>query len=97
MITEIVTFDIAERLDRDVVLALYDKTAPAWRANPDLIRKTYLYDGENARGGGIYLWKNIEAAKRAHDAAWCDRAEAMYGSRPRFSYFETPLIIENGT
>lgn len=96
MITEIVTFEIAEGLERAEVLALYEKTMPAWRANPDLIRKTYLYDPEGRRGGGVYLWKSMEAARRAHDAAWCARAEAMYGSRPQFSYYETPFVIENG-
>lgn len=96
MITEIVSFDIAEGLDRQAVMALYERTAPAWRANPDLIRKTYLYDPETRRGGGVYLWKTLEAAHRAHDADWCAKAEETYGSVPRFQYFETALEIAGG-
>lgn len=95
MITEIVTFDIRDGLTRDEVLALYEQTLPRWRANPDLIRKTYLYDEAGQRGGGIYLWRNIEAAKHAHDADWCAMAERMYGCAPRFDYYETPLLLEN--
>ncbi|MGB8624508.1 MAG: hypothetical protein WCD16_16990 [Paracoccaceae bacterium] len=94
MITEIVTFRIDPGLGRDEVLARYEETMPAWQENPELVRKMYLYDEEAGQGGGVYLWNSIDAAKRAHDAAWCDRAEATYGSRPQFAYFETPFIIE---
>ncbi|MYM55625.1 monooxygenase [Thalassovita mangrovi] len=95
MITEIVTFDLPEGMSREEVLAKYEATLPRWRANPDLIRKTYLYDPAGNRGGGIYLWPSVEAAKAAHDADWCRLAEETYGSAPRFDYFETPLIVEN--
>lgn len=95
MITEIVRFKIDPALSRDDVHALYEKTLPRWRANPDLIRKTYLYDPENGRGGGVYLWTSLEAAQRAHDAEWCDMAERMYGSRPSFEYYETPIVLDN--
>lgn len=96
MITEIVTFDLPEGMDRDEVIALYEKTMPRWRANGALVRKYYLYDGEGRVGGGVYLWPSIDEAQRAHDADWCAMAEKMYGSAPRFQYFETPLIVENG-
>lgn len=95
MITEIVRFAISPDLDRDTVIRRFEATAPAWRANPDLIRKYYLHDPETGQGGGVYLWRNKAAALAAHDAAWCARAEALYGSRPRFEYFETPLIVDN--
>jgi hypothetical protein len=32
-------------------------TAPIWRANPECMRKCYLYDAERNLGGGAYLWK----------------------------------------
>ncbi len=95
MITEIVTFDLSEGMSREEVLARYEATLPRWRANADLIRKTYLYDPAGNRGGGIYLWPSVAAAKAAHDADWCRMAEETYGSAPRFDYFETPLIVEN--
>lgn len=95
MITEIVTFDLPDGLDRDAVKALYEKTMPRWQANSALVRKYYLYDGEGRIGGGVYLWPTVRDAQAAHDAAWCDMAEKIYGSRPRFQYFETPLIVDN--
>ncbi|MDU8929407.1 hypothetical protein RXV86_18590 [Alisedimentitalea sp. MJ-SS2] len=97
MITEIVKFNLPEGMERDEVVSLYEKTMPRWAANEALVRKYYLYDGEARTGGGVYLWPSVADAKAAHDDAWCDMAEAMYGSRPRFQYFETPLIVDNSS
>lgn len=95
MITEIVRFALAPELDRDAVIRRFQATAPAWQANPDLIRKYYLFDPETRQGGGVYLWPSRAAAEAAHDADWCARAAALYGARPTFEYFETPLIVDN--
>lgn len=95
MITEIVRFELPADMSRARVIELFEATVPRWAANPDLIRKQYLYDPDGARGGGIYLWKTKKAALAAHDAAWCDMAERIYGSRPSFDYFETPLVVDN--
>jgi hypothetical protein len=95
MITEIVTFRIARDLDREAVVALYEQSAPAWQAEPDLIHNSYLYDGDTGTGGGVYLWRNLEAAKRAHGQAFVDRIAASFGSSPEFAYFETPVVVDN--
>lgn len=95
MITEIVTFRIARDLDRAAVVSLYEKSAPIWRENPDLIHKSYLYDPETGTGGGVYLWKSIEAAKASHGQAFLDRIAQTFGSTPEFAYFETPVVVDN--
>lgn len=95
MITEIVTFDLPEGLDREAVMALFEKSVPRWQANAALVRKYYLYDAEAGIGGGVYLWPSKAEAQAAHDSAWCDMAEKLYGSRPSFRYFETPVIVDN--
>ena len=95
MITEIITFAIPDGMTRDEVVANYRRSAPTWRANPDLIRKNYLFDAETRRAGGVYLWRSMEAARRARDAAWLDRVRRTYGSEPIVQYFETPLVADN--
>ena len=95
MITEVITFDIPDGMTRDEVVANYRRSAPGWRANTDLIRKNYLYDPETRRGGGVYLWRSMEAARRARDAAWLDRVRRTYSSEPTVQYFETPLVADN--
>ncbi len=95
MITELVLFDLPPGISRDQVMAGMRATAPAWRANTELVRKNYLYDAAAGQAGGAYLWPSIEAAQRGHDAAWCARIKQMYGSEPVIRYFETPLIVDN--
>ena len=95
MITEIVIFSIPEGMTREELVANYRRSAPTWRANPDLIRKNYLYDAEGGRAGGVYLWRTMEAARRARDAAWLERVRRTYGSEPVVQYFETPLVADN--
>lgn len=95
MITEIITFDIPDGMTCDEVVANYQRSAPTWRANPDLIRKNYLYDAKGRRGGGVYLWRSMEGARRARDAAWLERVRHTYGCEPILQHFETPLVADN--
>ena len=57
MITEIVLFRLPEGMSREDAIAKYRLSVPAWQANPDLIRKAYLFDETSRRGGGVYHWK----------------------------------------
>ena len=43
MITEVVIFPIPKDMTREQVISLYEKSVPTWRANPDLIHKSFLY------------------------------------------------------
>ncbi|MDO6797651.1 hypothetical protein [Shimia thalassica] len=95
MITEIVQFKLPKDMPRARVIELFEATVQRWQSNGDLIRKQYLYDPATQTGGGIYLWTSLDAAKAAHDSAWCDMAEEIYGDRPGFTYFETPLVVDN--
>jgi hypothetical protein len=95
MISELVMFDLPEGMTRAEIVQGMREVAPAWRRNPDLIRKTFLYDPANSRTGALYLWKNRAAAEAAHDAAWRQRVMDRYGSVPTLQYFETPLVVDN--
>ena len=95
MITEIIIFDIPDGMTREEVLANYRRSAPEWRANPDQIRKNYLFDSDKRRAGGVYLWRSMDAARRARDAVWLDRVRRTYGIEPTVQYFETPLVADN--
>jgi hypothetical protein len=95
MITEIVLFSLPKDMSREEAMAKYRASVPIWQANPDLIRKTFLYDEASRRGGGVYLWKNIEAAKQGHGPAFQERIRSTFGSDPEFQYFDTPIVIDN--
>lgn len=95
MITEIVTFRIRDGLQRSDVVALYEKSVPAWKENRNLLHKSFLYDQKQGIGGGVYLWTSIDAAQAAHGPAFQDRIQNVFGSTPEFKYFESPVVINN--
>ena len=95
MITEYVLFKLPRGMTREAVVENYRKTVPKWRANADLVRKNYLYDREGGWGGGVYLWKSLEAAKRGHDEAWKQYIRDLYGVEPQIRYFDTPMVQDN--
>ena len=95
MITELVLFNLPHGMTRDDVITGMRDSAPAWRANTELIRKNYLYDPVAGQAGGAYLWPSIEAAQRGHNAEWRMRIKRLYNSEPVIRYFDTPLIVDN--
>jgi hypothetical protein len=97
MITEIVTFRLPDGMSREDAIAKYRLSVPVWRANADLLRKAFLFDEASRRGGGVYTWKSIEAAKIGHGPEFQKRIQATFGSPPEFQYFETPIVVDNTT
>jgi len=95
MISEIVLFRLPEGMSRAEAMAKYRARVPMWQANPDLIHKAFLFDEASRRGGGVYLWKNIEAGKEAHGLSFQDGIQSIFGSKPEFQYFEAPIVIDN--
>jgi hypothetical protein len=59
------------------------------------VHKFYVFDAERSRGGGVYVWKSMEAARRWHGAEYRNRIRALYGSEPRLTYFDTLVVIDN--
>ena len=97
MITEIVTFEVPEGMDRARVVALFEESAKIWRAHPKLHHKNYIYDPETGIAGGIYTWDSVADAKEAHGEAFLARVADSFGSTPKFQYFETPVVVRNRT
>lgn len=95
MITEYVLFDVPAGMSRDELVAGMRAVAPKWRATPDLIRKTFVYDPDARQAGAFYLWKSKQAALEAHGAAWRRGVMETFGSVPVIRYFQTPLVVDN--
>jgi hypothetical protein len=95
MITEIVTFALPEGMTPEDAAANFEKSAPNWRANPDLIRKNYLLDEGNRIAGGVYLWKERAHAEKWHGPEFRQRVKEIYGSEPRSQFFDTPIVVDN--
>ncbi len=95
MITEIVLWQMPQGMSRAETTAKFRSSVPIWQANRGLLHKAFLFDESSLRGGGVYLWTHIEAAKQAHGPAFQDRINAVFGARPEFQYFDTPIVIDN--
>jgi hypothetical protein len=95
MITEIVLWKMPDGMSREEIVAKFKSSVPTWQANQNLIHKAFLFDETSRRGGGVYLWKNIEAAKQAHGPAFQDRIKSVFGASPEFQYFDAPVVIDN--
>lgn len=95
MITEYVLFRLPAGIHRDEVVAGMHEVAPRWRAEPNLIRKTFVYDAQAGQAGAFYLWTDRASAEAAHDDAWRQRIRDAYGSEPEIRYFDTPLVVDN--
>ena len=97
MILELVTFQSPAGWDRERVLEDAKAVIPRWTANRELARKHFLLGiGEaEGTGAGVYLWPSVEAAKRAHDAAWREAVRQRTGADPVIRYFDLLLLVDN--
>ena len=95
MLTEIVTFKLPDGATREKLFSAFEKTVPTWAENPDLIRKTYLFDAETGIAGGVYLWKEKAHAEKWHGAEYRKKVKELYGAEPESQFFESPIVIDN--
>jgi hypothetical protein len=97
MILELVTFQSPAGWDRSRILDDAKATIHKWTANRELLRKHFLLGiGEaQGKGGGVYLWPSLEAAKKAHDETWREAVKQRTGGYPTILYFDLFLLIDN--
>jgi hypothetical protein len=74
--------------------AMFEKSAPNYKAAPGLVRKYYLF-GADRTGGGVYLWESREAAERQYSLAWRGMITEKFGTAPEITFYDTPVIVDN--
>lgn len=96
MIGEIVTYRApAGAKDRDAIIADAHHVVPKWQADPDLIRKHFMWSEDGRYVCGFYIWKTRAAAERGHDAAWRQAVEERTGEAPTIACFDVFMILDN--
>lgn len=95
MITVIVQFDLPEPLTLAEATQRFESTAPNYKNLPGLIRKYYLRSEDGRTAGGVYLWQTRAAAEKMYGGDWAARVEKVYGAKPRVTYFDTPVVVDN--
>lgn len=92
MFIAIVQIPIEKRSKEDAVRAA-KASAPTFTRAPGLIRKYYL-NGDQG-GGGVYLWESRKAAEAWYDDDWWVRAEKTFGVRPKLTYYDNYVVVDN--
>ncbi len=95
MITALVQFRLPKPMTRDEAQQVFSTTAPRYRDLPGLIRKYYVLSEDGGTAGGVYLWQSRNEAEKVYDNDWKKFISDKYGSEPRITYFETPIIVDN--
>jgi hypothetical protein len=97
MITAIVKIPIPESLTPAQYLENVNKIADRFRTIPGLVRKNFLYSGEEGVAGGVYLWESRQAADAcyAEGGPWREAITSTFGVQPQISFYETPVVVDN--
>ena len=90
MITAIVHFTLPADIDARKPPNCSRSSAPKYRDMKGLVRKYYLFDGENRTGGGIYLWKTRADAEAVYTPQWKAYIAERYGAAARDPLFRDP-------
>jgi heme-degrading monooxygenase HmoA len=94
MFIAIVQIPTGKRSKEDAIAAAR-KSGPTFFGVKGLIRKYYLNGDEG--GGGVYLWESKEAAEAWYNADWWRRMENSFGVRPKLTYYDNHVIVDNLT
>ncbi|HWV42772.1 hypothetical protein [Pseudorhodoplanes sp.] len=97
MIVELVTFSFPDGHTREQELDAVRGVVGKWAANPDLVRKHFLWGIGDAAGtgAGFYIWPSIEAAERAHNDEWREAVKKRTGGYPTIRYFDLLTLVDN--
>lgn len=90
----VVQFDLPKRTEEQAVKGATG-TAPIYRnlATKGLIRKDYL-NGETGTGG-VYLWDSRASAEAWFTEARMDDLTKRFGVRPRLTWYDTHVTVDN--
>jgi hypothetical protein len=80
---------------RSVVISRMRDTLAQYDALPGLAFKAYSLAQADGQYGGIYLWKDLAAARAHFSPAWFERVEKERGSKGEVRFFEVPVVIDN--
>ena len=95
MITAIVQFELASAISLAEATRRFETSAPKYQNLAGLIRKYYIRSEDGHTAGGVYLWESRQAAERLYDEKWREFVEKLYGTKPKITWFDTPVVVDN--
>lgn len=80
---------------RFLVTSKMRETIPQYQAIPGLNFKAFSFARVDGHFGGLYLWRDLEAASRWFTPKWFDRVKQERGAAANVRVFEVLLAIDN--
>ena len=96
MITVITRFAVPTTLNANQMQAAFTQAAPAFRNVPGLIRKQFLLSADGQTAGGVYLWKEEEAARSFMQQRVAPMIREKFQVEPTIEFYQSPVLVENG-
>jgi hypothetical protein len=96
MITVITRFTVPATINASQMRAGFTQIAPAFRNVPGLIRKQFLLSSDGHTAGGVYLWKDEEAARSFMQQRVAPMIREEYQVEPTIEFYQSPVLVENG-
>ncbi|HET7379494.1 MAG TPA: YdhR family protein [Gaiellales bacterium] len=96
MIAVFVTFSTASGVDRERVISVAEKAAPAFDGMPGLRSKVFTYDPETGTATNVYVWESETAARAFFSDELREQVTGLYGVAPEIRFVEVAALVENG-
>jgi hypothetical protein len=93
-VATIVVIKTPPGITRPTIERGFKQAVPTYQKIPGLIRKYFTVNDDGF--GGMYLWKNRAAAEAWFTVAWRAKAKETYGAEPSLTYFDAPVLLDNG-
>lgn len=80
---------------RSIVTSRMRDTVPEYENLPGLAFKAYSFARVDGAYGGLYLWKNLAAARAQFSPAWFERVQRERGVAGTVRLLEVPVALDN--
>ena len=95
MILTHVRFALEKPMTLEQATAIFERTAPKYKAREGLLRKTYLLSEDGLTAGAVYFWTDRASAERLYTDDWRKMVTEVYGANPQVSFYHAPVTVEN--
>jgi heme-degrading monooxygenase HmoA len=80
---------------RALIVSKMRDTVPQYAQLPGLAFKAFSIERASREFGGLYYWRDAEAAKAWFNAEWFERVKKERGVEGRVALYEAPLSVDN--
>ncbi len=97
MITVICQFGLPDDWSPDKARSIFKESTGKFENMQGLIRKYFLLSEDGRSAASVYLWESRAPAEAFFTEAWKDFMVGKYGNRPKVTYYECPVVVDNHT